>query len=134
MTKKFMQKPEFIILSAELSNLTELENLRRTANLRSCLNDLKLSYKEVDGCYKGSTENSFMVIIPDEATFEVVRDLALKSFNQESILFRDYAGKARLEYQNGDTIELGSFKEVSKEQATSEDAYTVVNGAYWVVA
>ena len=132
--KNHMRKPEFIILSAELSSLTGGENTFRTRNLVACLVDLGVKYTPVTGCYEGVEEISFMVMTPDESTFEAVRDLGLKSFNQDSILFRDYTGEAALYYGNGDYQPLGTFKQVTKECAFFQDAYTKVNGAYWIVA
>ena len=131
--KKHLQKPEFVILSAELATNSEAANTMATRNLVSCLVDLGLKYKIVTGCYKGSKEVSFMVMTPCEETFETVKDLGLKSFNQESILFRDYTGDVALYYNNGDYEQLGTFTQVSEEEAENVDAFTKVGNAFWIV-
>ena len=54
---------QVIILSAELSDLNVEENLKRSINLGACLEDLNLNFSKVQGCYKGTKELSFMVLI-----------------------------------------------------------------------
>lgn len=125
------QLQEFIILSAELDTMSPRNNYQRTELLDSMLQELKFPYKQIQGCYKGSTEQSFMVIVKNEIEYEVVKDFAFKSFNQESILFRDYKGEASLLYQNGKTEVLGKFKQV--DDVSNLDAYSVVNGEYWTI-
>ena len=132
--KQFMRKREFVILSAELEGNTVLGNLLATNNLESCLDDLGLQYKQVEGCYKGVSEVSFMVMTPCESTLEVVKDLGLKSFGQESVLFRGYDGRCVLYYGDGGIERLGTFKQVSQSEALQNDAYTLVDGKYWIIA
>jgi len=125
------QLKEFIILSAELSTLSARNNHQRTELLDSMLQELELPYKQIQGCYKGSTEESFMVIFKNEEEFEAIKDFAFKSFDQESILVRDYKGEASLLYQNGKTEVLGKFKQVN--DVSNLYAYSVVNGEYWTI-
>lgn len=128
------QLTEFIILSAELDTLTELENNRRTANLASCLRELNLNHKVIEGCYKGSTEISFLVTFKNEDEYNTIKDFGLVNFSQDSILVRNYKGEASLVYGNGNTVSLGKFKQVSEEEATKQDAFSKVDGNYWIVA
>lgn len=125
------QLQEFIILSAELDTTTVRSNFYRTELLEFMLQELKLPYKQIQGCYKGSTEQSFMVIVKDEAEYEVIRDFAFKSFNQESILFRDLYGSASLVFQDGTKEQLGKFKQV--DNVDNLEAYSVVDGTYWTI-
>jgi hypothetical protein len=122
-----LQLKEFIILSAELT--TSNHNDARTARLENMLVDLKLSYKRVEGVYKGTSEVSFMVIVKDEAEIQTITDLGLITFAQESVLFRDLHGNAKLVYKDGEE-NIGTFKQV--DDVINLDAYTIVNNNYWV--
>ena len=124
-----MKLNEFIILSAELTRCNERENLLRTRRLEGMLIDLELPYKKVGGIYKGVKEVSFMVVVKDEAEIETVKDLGIVSFEQESVLFSDLLGGAKLIFKDGTKHELGRFKQVN---TTNYDALTVVDGKAWV--
>ncbi len=128
------QLQEFIILSAELSTLSINENRNRTVNLFKCLKELGFNFRPIEGCYKGATEISFMVIVKDEAEIETVKDLGLKSFKQDSILFRDYKGETSLIFNNSDIMSIGRFKQVDRSIALQYDAYSVVDNNYWIVS
>lgn len=121
------QLQEFIILSAELSKFTPFDNFNRTIKLKNMLNDLDLPFTFCEGNYNGIRERGFMVIVKDETELEVIRDLGLMTFEQESVLFRDFKGNAKLLYRDGTSQELGKFK-----QGESNEASTVVNGVSWV--
>lgn len=126
------QLREFVILSAELDSRTFEGNRQATENLRNCLSELHLPYKQVKGMYKGVEEVSFMVIVRDEAEEQTVKNFAFQSFGQESVLFRDLYGKAYLEFSQGSKQELGRFTQV--DNVEDIDAYTQVDEQYWVVA
>lgn len=128
------QLQEFIILSAELSTLGHKENNERSFRLFNCLKDLNINFKPVEGCYKGSSEISFLVIVKDEAEIEAIKDLGLKSFEQDSILFRDFKGNTELHFGSGAVESLGKFKKVPRHEAVHEDAFTIINKEHWIVA
>lgn len=121
------QLQEFIILSAELSVSDEWTNHLRSRRLEGMLIDLQLPYKKVGGVYKGVKEVSFMVIVKDEAEIQTVKDLGLVTFEQESVLFRNFKGNAKLIFKDETSVDLGKFK-----QGFSYDAMTIVDGKAWV--
>jgi len=126
-------KNQVIILSAELSDLSNEENLKRSINLGACLEDLGLNFSKVQGCYKGVKELSFMVIIKDQAEMYAIQDFAFKNFNQESILYQDANGLCHLEYQNGDSEVLGRFEQINPKYIETVDAYTVINNRVFTI-
>lgn len=126
--KKHMRTLEFIILSAELENLHPSENNTRTDRLEYMLNELRLPYKAIEGVYKGVSEASFLVVVKDESEIECVTDLGLKSFGQESILFRDFKGQASLVFNNGITQDIGTFTRTTEVS----ECYSIVGGQKWV--
>lgn len=123
-----------IILSAELSTLGQRENSNRTILLDEMLSELNISYKNATGCYKGTSETSFVCVVNNDAELDTIKNFAFKNFNQESVLEQDSNGICRLEYQNDTSEVLGKLRQVSGEVATKQDAYTVMGGKYYVVA
>lgn len=124
------QLQEFIILSAELSTEDNLENAIRTERLAMMLEDLHLPFKVIEGVYKGTSEVSFMVTVKNESEYETVKDLGLKTFGQESVLFRNLHGLAFLVYGNGKLESIGRFQQVNDVE--KEESYSVVDGNFWV--
>jgi hypothetical protein len=123
-----------VILSGEVYGLGELQNEQRTQNLQECLNDLNMDYKRVIGVYKGSVETSFIVLAPDLQHYYTLKDLAFKSFNQESILHQNSQGISCLIYTDNRVEELGQLKQISEEKARSLDSYTMVDNQYYAIA
>jgi hypothetical protein len=129
-----MQFDRLVIVSAELSDLSSLANDRRTSNLRDCLGELGLGFSRSLGVYKGKIEQSFVVRVTSDSEHELLKDMALKSFEQECILYRDSHGKAYLQYENTEVL-LGELRNVKKENAhLLTNGYTVLNGLYYAAA
>ena len=127
------KKSIVIIISAELSSLQESVNKPRTKLLEDLLKVNSIPYKKSIGCYKGCTENSF-VCAPK--TLKQIEQLGTfsKAFDQDSILFRTSTGGVYLCFNNGDKLRLGDkLVSVSESKAKSQDAYTFVDGRYYVV-
>lgn len=98
---------------------------------------LKLTSKgrfmPVQGCYKGETEDSYIIFSDDVSQMLSFQQLALGALNQECVLFLDGAHrKAVLQYD-------GHWEVVGTElvrYATTRglDNYTMVDGEIWAVA
>lgn len=124
---------QVVILSAELADKRFESNRQRTSNLEACLDDCNMRFKPAKGVYKGRAEDSFVVVLKDNAELETLKDFAFKSFNQESILYQDANGEAYLIYQDGKAEQLGRLEQVSEELARKNDAYTEMDGKFYAV-
>ena len=121
---------QFVILSAELSHLSESENLSRTNELLTALVNNGFNPVRFEGHYKGSKESSFGIplnqyftLIKDNNDLNTLEMLAFDRFQQESILVQYSDGHARLHYR--DHIEhIGKLRLVSKEVAEKQDSFT----------
>lgn len=122
---------QVVILSGELSSLSSTENTRRTTLLNDMIAELKLPFKKATGVYKGSKENSFVVIVNDQADINTLANFAFKSFGQESILHQDSNQLARLVYSDGKMETLGKLVQVSKELAETLDNYTLMEDKFY---
>lgn len=114
---------EIIILSAELSTLSEFENTMRTNQLNNSLKSLGVSFKEIQGYYKNTKETSFVVVLDNNTNLKTIQGLA-SHFNQECILFSDSDRVSKLVYPNGNETSIGTLKSVSKFEATKHDNYS----------
>lgn len=121
---------EFVILSAELSHLSESENLRRTGELLTALESNGFTVTRFEGYYKGSKEtsigiplNQYFTSIKSEDDLRKLEMLAFDRFNQESIMVQYSDGHSRLHYR--DHIEyIGKVRLVTKQFAESKDSFT----------
>lgn len=120
-----------VILSAEQASNRVEKNRQLTENLRNCLIDCNFNFKEAQGVYKNDFEDSFVVIVKNQADIDTLKDFAFKNFNQESILHVDSNQEAYLVYPDKEE-RLGILEQVSKEVAESRDSYTVLHGKYYV--
>lgn len=125
MTKKHFQK--VILCSAELSSLDKFDNAQRTTNLVHCLEDCNMRFNTCEGYYKGTSEKSFLVLPKNLDEYETVKDLCFNQFNQESILYQDETGHCFLEYQSGEVVRVGKFRQVNPKYIEQLDNYTIVN-------
>ncbi len=90
-----------------------------------------LKYQEAYRFYKGTNENSYMILVPEDSTLNEVRKLA-RDYNQESILIIDEDRKARLEFtQTGSTVQLGTWTEISALEARERENWTLIGGSYY---
>ena len=115
---------QFVLISAELSQFTNTENIIRTNQLKLMLEQsgfYPVYMKK--GVYKGSSEISFFVPISRKDDIERLEFIAFDRFNQESILVQYSDGHARLHYR--DHIEhIGKLRQVTKEVAEKKGSYT----------
>ena len=121
---------EFFVISAERDHFTEHSNINRTEELKQLLEHREHVYKQAQGCYKGQTEASFVVITDDSAAIMYLADF----FGQESVLHRNKTGECALLFSGGDRqpLYLGQWNEVSCIEACGSENYTKVDGRYFV--
>lgn len=122
-----------IILSAELSTLGTSENIMRSFDLMQWLELSGFKFGQSKGCYKGTTERSYVVLVNTQDDINRLQSIAAK-YNQDSILLKDANGLAHLMYGNGTEEVLGRMVGVNKSEALKQDAWTELNGQYFIVA
>ncbi len=125
---KQTQFDRLVIISASLDFKTQLENNDRTMNLGTCLKDLDINFTPAQGLQGKDSEQNFIVLPRNDEELQVLKDLAFNNFFQESILFRDRGGQARLIYSDDTTEELGPIKQVNPKLIEQLESYTVMNG------
>ena len=131
MNKTDKIKKPFVIISAEKNDNSHVANEERTLNLRQDIEKLGYCFKNVTGFYKGAKEQSIYTELPSDDIGELFR-LAEK-LEQESILFVDCFRNAKLIYTDGTTKDIGTFKQVSRDEAQQHDSFTfdhLCNGYY----
>jgi hypothetical protein len=118
----------FIIFSASSSSRTQLENQNATLAAKILLNHHRALYKNVEGCYKGGHEVSFLVA---DNHIELI-ELLCHLFEQESFLLVDDNRNATLRYEDLRRRNIGLWQNVCKSVALAQDSYTVCDGHYWI--
>ena len=124
---KKQTKPEFVLISA----CNGVDCIHDTDNTYELIDKLKyneFNFKQVTGCYNNTKELSFYVTIGDgswsrETDLKKLLEYA-KFYNQESILYVDSDRQAKLIFATGETINIGTFKQVPKAFALQHIAYT----------
>lgn len=121
-----------IIFSVEQANKSREENQFNNAEARRTLENFGMTFIEIQGVYKGTSEVSFMVFHSNKYVEQTVKQI-VKTYNQESILNIDSNNQAYLEFFNGEkNMELGRWNEVSKDYAEKQKAYSVIQGRYFL--
>lgn len=89
------------------------------------LNRAGLRWKELQGCYKGIPERSFLIVDSHSIVEGMVLEYASK-YSQESYLKVDADCRTAwlVLWQNNTRVKLGKFDEVSKAVALAASAYT----------
>jgi len=87
----------FVIFTSDRAELQPVENDARRALLEKQLHARGLSFKAVDGVYKGTTEKAFLVLLDDARHEDVCLELARRN-QQESVLYVDANRVATLLY------------------------------------
>jgi hypothetical protein len=125
------QYRKVMILSGELASNSHEKNRQLTANLESDLADLNVVFNKAIGCYKGQTENSFVVLPRDNDEIDAVMYLVFKLYKQESVLMQDDQGICSLYYANGQSEKLGTFRMV--QYTNNLENYTILNGLIYTI-
>ena len=135
--KKKQAFPEFVLISA-CKGYDYIHDSDNTKELIDKLNNNEFNFKQVTGCYNNIKELSFYVTIGDgswtrETDLKKLLEYA-KLYNQESILYVNSDRQAKLIFTNGETINIGIFKQVPKTFALQHVAYTydIANNGYYV--
>lgn len=110
----------YIILSAERSNLSTLDNIQRSAELEGVLEDHRFTFKRAIGRYRGTQETSYIVPVHTRGDIHQLKLIATV-FQQEAIL-EIAQGHGWLLYTNGDEEYVGSIIDASGR----EESYTQV--------
>lgn len=108
-------EPQFIVFASSYKKET-VEDILKTEGI---------SFKNLEGCYKGQTEDSYIVCA---SHFAVLNKSGLLK-DEESILLLGTETKegrhAQLLFmQSFERVALGFLKAVSKDEALASDAYT----------
>lgn len=122
-----------VFISAHHSSFTIKESRNAHQRLISDITARGHYYKEVSGVYKGKPERSLMVRCDDVFDLLQLQALGLK-YMQECIMIIDKpANRVLLSY--GDLTSIIGFEllEVRREVALTYDAYSIIDGEYWVV-
>lgn len=89
------------------------------------------------GAWCGVTENSYIVAAEEFNRNKTKMNELLKATNQQAILKIDVNGDASLAYNSDDYNAhemIGTFTRVAEDVATSQQGYTQVGDAYYIVA
>ena len=121
------------IISAELAHLGYEENKQRTANLKSCLDDLSIRYSEGVGVYKNSVETCLVILPRDIGESVMIDTLVFRQFDQECTLYQDRQGESYLYYPSKKPVHIGKLREMTQVLARKQDSYTVVNNKYYAI-
>ena len=120
-----------IIFSAYSADVRQKTNHDRTDYVLAVLERDGIAYQLADGNYKGVSEVA-IIVIDTPRTWGIVSGLAAL-FGQESLLRIDTSQRGILVDCDGTLIaSIGRIRAVSKRIAQSRDAYTNVNGVYYV--
>lgn len=122
---------QFYIISAERFNLSVEDNKARTLGLVKDMLDLGLCFTAVQGVYKGTSEQSFIVFAHDMPEGWIMAKM--RELDQESILAVEQGNGASLVYADGGTEYLGKFQR-HKGALDYHDAYTLIADQAWVCA
>lgn len=96
----------FIIVSAQLPDLSPLESQLRHAALRADIKDRGYTFLDVQGCYNGESEDSFLILQKRQVPGNLSERLLLyvfglgliERYGQESMLVVGDDGQATLEF------------------------------------
>jgi hypothetical protein len=128
-----MIKPRCVILSAEIAG-REYNDVY-TYRMQSALEGKGYSFIKVLGCYKGTQEESFLVIASEDETLDYLKDLATK-FEQESILIvnDDVERSADLWFAKTNELQrAGYMRPIDASRVKYMDAWTLVGNEFFGV-
>ena len=125
-----MRKQTMIIFSSDRIERTKQENKRIHDDTRVFLDALQVPYNVGTGVYKGEGEKCF-VVPTNMVNIELIKKHALEQLGQECALVQHGDGLSRLEFSNEESQVIGRIKEISIDEASDSEAYTVINGRYY---
>ena len=115
---------QLVFISAELSTRSKMENANATRQLKNLMRLNNLSFTEYLGCYKGSKEVSFAVVVTSKN--DMLKMQYLKNlFNQESILIVTNKGEGILQYSDDLLTKIGNMVYITGSEAMDLDAWSM---------
>jgi len=129
--EKNKMKNSFTIFSVYQAKNNDEQNALAHGRVTEALDLLGIEYTEVLGCYKGVVEES--IRLEGNRGFDLA--LMLAELNkQESILAVDSLGNAHLVFvESLNEQSIGVWQESSRDEALSLEAYSKIDGKYFVV-
>lgn len=124
----------FLIFSAAKATNHNVINLRNTLEVVNTLDLLDADYDVCDGYWKGKREDSIRLhCTPDtlEQALAFASDV-MDSYEQEAILYVDDQHHGYLLLPDGSSQFIGVWHQVTAETARGHDAYTIIDGQYYV--
>ena len=128
-----------VFLSAEHPDQSQEENEKSTYLLSSILEDQGFFYKQVDGCWQGERETSFMVAAPDDTALSGLLEIS-QQFNQDWILYRNEHTETFFVWGCGWCgfkifKKLGVMVQAHRDTALAQESYTYdrENNTYYIV-
>lgn len=120
----------FIVMSFD-NELGAAEYSQYLAAIKIISSFTGLSVSPAVGCYKDKEETSLVIELNETQLLGPFIELA-KKYHQESILYVE-DNKASLVYCHPMTMNtIGTWSEVSKDDALKSDAFTYLNGHYYL--
>lgn len=108
-------------------------NELRYSSLFNALKSNNRAVVKANGRYNGANEPSF-VLTGDNNFEEIIKDICA-THKQECfmVVYPAQGAVAELVYNNGVRKDIGKFTRVSKDEAEKAQAYTELDGVYYVV-
>jgi hypothetical protein len=126
-----------IIFSVFQKDKPAKDNFTAHMLVESLLKTAQLDYKELGGMYKGTPEQSFLVVAPFGHLSPVLANIRkiAKRYNQESILYIDNEKNAYLDDLIGQVEKIGKLTPTTQEDAVKQDGYSLdlSTGQYYVI-
>jgi hypothetical protein len=120
----------FYLVSGARDDRTARENLERHVELGELLRDnYGWGVKEVEGCYKGMRELSYLVTVPEPT---LVVHVVARLFNQETLILVDEDNQATLiglDFVSEES--LGTFQRITEAEAKASGNWTRDGNQYW---
>lgn len=132
-------KDYLVFASAFRADLSMSENNERHTEAkrevrvlsRGRTNECLGSWKE-EGQDEAAKELSLASLVPESHLGDAV-NLFTNQYNQDAVLVVDPNNyKATLVFQNGNTMQVGTFQKVTAEEANSKECFTYWLGEYWL--
>lgn len=122
-----------VILSANLEELDNIENEKRSGTLEQCLVDCSIKFKKGESFFSTGTKDVFVCIPKDEAEVGVLKDLAFKSFGQESLLLQDSNGAAHLIESSGKESLVGRLSQCNPKYIEAINDYILLGDRIYTI-
>ena len=120
-----------IVMSVDRANKSNSVNVANRKLFRGYLNNIKADYTLAKGVWEGAEEQSF-IIRGNRTLLSFMASLAIDMFEQDAIIYISDDEVATLEERDDTRTQIGTWTEVSKEEAESNIGYTQVGLQYWI--